>query len=284
MTNEEILNQFQNQITHTQYRDGSEAPGYIKIIDVMGDEKRIADAARTSYAKGTKRTSTDEGLLRYLFVNRHTSPFEMVQITMEVACPIFIARQWLRHRTWSVNEQSLRYSEAPRVYHRDPVWATQSVSNKQGSGTALEEDVSRMLDALYAEHIEAGYSVYDSMLQLDVAREQARMALSVAEYTVFVGSVNLHNLLHWMTLRIDNHAQFEIRQFAQIVEEFIKTAFPTVYQAWVDCYRDQVNLRGDEIRHLVNPSNSTLTRRETLALESKILKLQNQGLVIRKLE
>lgn len=271
-------------MTHTQYRDGSEAPGYVKIIDVMGDEKRIADAARTSYAKGTKRSSTDAGLLRYLFVNRHTSPFEMVQVTLEIACPIFVARQWLRHRTWSVNEQSLRYSEAPQVYHRDPIWSTQSTSNKQGSGDSLSEDTSTMLDALYAEHIEAGYSVYQTMLQLGVAREQARASLSVAEYTVFVGTVDLHNLLHWLTLRVDSHAQFEIRQFATIIERFIQEAFPTVYQAWLDCYRDQVTLRGDELRYLVDPSGSTLTQREVAALEAKIAKLGNQGLVIRHVE
>ena len=210
--------------------------GFVALVDYMGSDDSIERAARVSYGYGTRKTSATRGLVRYLRRHRHTTPSEMVELKFHCAMPMFVARQWIRHRTASVNELSARYSLMPLLFYtpRAEEFALQSQSNKQGreEGAPLEvykEAVARW-ERLRAE---AG-ETYGWMLEEDVAREIARIDLPVSTYTQWYWKIDLHNLLHFLSLRVDPRAQWEIQQFARVIAGMVKRVAPLSYEAWVD--------------------------------------------------
>ena len=213
--------------------------GFVRVIDYMGDDSAIVQAARVSYGRGTKRVQEDAGLIRYLMRHRHSTPFEMCEIKYHVKLPIFVARQWIRHRTANVNEYSARYSILDREFYipAPEHLAAQSVANRQGRGDVLDgDDAARVLDILRDDAMRT-YDHYAEMLNEDetgaprdpdrpgLARELARMNLTLNTYTQWYWKTDLHNLLHFLSLRADAHAQYEIRVYA---EEMLKTV-----DAWV---------------------------------------------------
>lgn len=202
--------------------------GELHLVDMMGDEARIVEAARVSFRKKGKRT--DAQLLRYLIRNKHTSPFEHVQFTFMVKCPIFVARQWMRHRTGKYNEISGRYSELPSEFYMPEVLCRQDEKNKQASGADHPE--SPALLAVMKNFCAAAFYAYEHLLTEGVSREQARMVLPLNTYTSFYFTMDLHNLMHFCNLRNHEHAQPEIRVYAAAIEGVIQEKFPTVYSAW----------------------------------------------------
>ncbi|MDE0539676.1 MAG: FAD-dependent thymidylate synthase [Rhodospirillales bacterium] len=222
--------------------------GFVRVIDYMGDDGAIVQAARVSYGKGTKRVSTDRGLIRYLLRHRHTTPFEMCEIKYHVKMPIFVARQWIRHRTANVNEYSARYSVLDREFYipAPDQLAAQSRSNRQGRGAVLEgEEAARVLDLLKSDARQT-YDHYIEMLNeseagevIDegrdgLARELARMNLTLNTYTQWYWKTDLHNLLHFLSLRADDHAQYEIRVYAEAMLESLKAWCPITHEAFMD--------------------------------------------------
>jgi thymidylate synthase (FAD) len=210
--------------------------GFIGLVDSMGDDTSIVQAARVSYGRGTKAVNQDRSLIRYLMRNQHWTPFEMVQFKFHVSCPISIARQWLRHRTGSFNEYSLRYSEAIDAIYvpTEDRFTVQSKDNKQGSGTEMASDGA---EGLFLDSVEASRSSYRKLIESGVNRETARGVLPMNQYTEFYWSVNLRNLLHFINLRIDPHAQQEIRDYAHALAYFVEKNNPDAWDAWSDyCY------------------------------------------------
>lgn len=221
--------------------------GFIRVIDYMGDDAAVVQAARVSYGAGTKKVREDAGLINYLMRHRHTSPFEMCELKIHVKMPIFVARQFLRHRVASANEVSGRYSILDREFYM-PVpdnLAAQAKTNRQGRGDLLNEiEAARVLELLRADAASA-YSHYEEMLNeidgqiLDperqgLARELARMNLPVNLYTQLYWKMDLHNLLHFLSLRADAHAQYEIRVYAEALLDVVKQWVPATYAAFID--------------------------------------------------
>ncbi|WGI20795.1 FAD-dependent thymidylate synthase [Amylibacter sp. IMCC11727] len=216
--------------------------GFVRVIDYMGDDAAITQAARVSYGKGTKAVQNDEGLIRYLMRHWHSTPFEMCEIKLHVKLPVFVARQWIRHRTANVNEYSARYSILDREFY---IPATehlnkQSVINNQGRGEALSEaDSHRVLEMLKADSARA-YDNYETMIEDDeqggiaLARELARMNLPANIYTQWYWKVDLHNLFHFLRLRADSHAQYEIRVYADEICRLVADWVPFAYKAFED--------------------------------------------------
>jgi thymidylate synthase (FAD) len=198
--------------------------GFVELVDFMGDDYRILQSARVSTGgvaqKGDKE---DRGLIRYLYLNKHLSPFEQVVFTFHVKMPILVARQWMRHRTFSYNEYSLRYSEAIKDYYIPADFRIQGVKNHQGSGDVFDEDNNLMFKDIYEETIEQCESAYDGFIEEEVAREIARGVLPVAQYTEMYMTVNLRNLLHFLNLRLHEHAQYEIRVYAEAILQMLKS-------------------------------------------------------------
>jgi len=222
--------------------------GFVRVIDYMGDDAAIVQAARVSYGRGTKKVSEDGGLIRYLIRHRHSTPFEMCEIKFHVKLPIFVARQWIRHRTANVNEYSARYSILDREFYipEPEHLAAQSSANRQGRGEVLEgAEAAHVLDLL-RDDASRNYDHYALMLNEDadgapmdpdrqgLARELARMNLSLNFYTQWYWKTDLHNLLHFLSLRADAHAQFEIRVYADAMIEMLKVWVPATYQAFLD--------------------------------------------------
>ncbi len=214
--------------------------GFIRVIDYMGDDAAICQAARVSYGKGTKSVQNDEGLIRYLMRHWHSTPFEMCEIKLHVKLPVFVARQWIRHRTANVNEYSARYSILDREFYipsPDHINA-QSVVNNQGRGAVLEGDeAARVLDILKTDSNRA-YDHYQEMIsnedQAGLARELARMNLPANIYTQWYWKVDLHNLFHFLRLRADSHAQYEIRVYADAICKVVADWVPFAYKAFED--------------------------------------------------
>lgn len=211
--------------------------GFVRLIDVMGDDAAIVQAARVSYGAGTKKVNEDVGLIRYLMRHLHTTPFEMVEFKFHVKLPIFVARQWIRHRTANVNEYSGRYSEMKDEFYVpaiDQVRA-QSATNKQGRA-------EEAFDPAEAERIRQGmlatqtrlYAEYQDLLEGDLAREIARINLPVSNYTEWYWKTDLHNLFHFLKLRIDPHAQYEIRVYGEAMAQIVKAVVPVAYEAFED--------------------------------------------------
>ncbi|MBA4749387.1 MAG: FAD-dependent thymidylate synthase [Alphaproteobacteria bacterium] len=233
--------------------------GFVRVIDYMGDDTAVVQAARVSYGRGTKRSSQDQALINYLMRHRHTTPFEMCDIKFHVKMPIFVARQWLRHRTASVNEYSARYSILSKEFYIPDIdhLAPQSTSNKQGrDGELSRQEKERILDILRTDATQA-YARYEELMnctesgdvidpeRLGLTRELARMNLTLNYYTEFYWKVNLHNLLHFLSLRADSHAQYEIRVYAELIQDLIKHWVPYSYEAFCNYRVGGVTLSRD---------------------------------------
>lgn len=224
--------------------------GFIRVIDYMGDDAAICQAARVSYGKGTKSVQNDTGLIRYLMRHWHSTPFEMCEIKLHVKLPVFVARQWIRHRTANVNEYSARYSILDREFYipAPDQLAAQSVVNNQGRGVALEgAEAAKVLEILKADSNRA-YDNYEAMIsdegQQGLARELARMNLPTNIYTQWYWKVDLHNLFHFLRLRADMHAQYEIRVYADAICKVVADWVPAAYSAFEDYRMGGANLSG----------------------------------------
>ena len=210
--------------------------GFVSLVDYMGSDEDVERAARVSYGFGTRKRSATRGLVRYLRRHRHTTPSEMVEFKFHCAMPMFIARQWIRHRTASVNEYSGRYSLMPLLFYEpEPEqFALQSRSNNQGRGEGAPREVwaeaKRRWEALRTDSADT----YEWLLGEDVARELARIDLPLSTYTQWYWKIDLHNLLHFLSLRADPHAQWEIREYAGVMAGMVKRVTPLSYEAWVD--------------------------------------------------
>src|SRR6266478_5995028 len=294
--------------------------GFVRVIDYMGDDAAVVQAARVSYGKGTKKVSEDRGLIQYLMRHRHTTPFEMCEIKYHVKLPIFVARQWIRHRTANVNEYSARYSILdnefyipdldyletrrserrieqaaaqgqpdlfPELEQSQPRHlAAQSKSNRQGREEVLPPDEARQLLELIKKESERDYAVYTSLLNEDpsgniinekrhgLARELARMVLPTNIYTQWYWKTDLHNLLHFLSLRADPHAQYEIRVYAEAMLDVIKRWLPITYEAFIQHRLNAVTLSANAFAVVkrmlagekVTESSSGLGKREWLEL------------------
>jgi len=222
--------------------------GFVRVIDYMGDDNAITQAARVSYGKGTKAVSNDEGLIRYLMRHWHSTPFEMCEVKFHVKLPVFVARQWIRHRTANVNEYSARYSILDREFYipQPDALNAQSTVNNQGRGAVLQgAEAERVLEILKADSTRA-YDNYEEMLSQDgkdgLARELARMNLPANIYTQWYWKVDLHNLFHFLRLRADAHAQYEIRVYADLMCNLVKDWVPFAYGAFEDYRLGGANL------------------------------------------
>ncbi|MEO1908862.1 MAG: FAD-dependent thymidylate synthase [Paracoccus sp. (in: a-proteobacteria)] len=222
--------------------------GFVRVIDYMGDDAAICQAARVSYGRGTKSVQNDEGLIRYLMRHWHSTPFEMCEVKLHVKLPVFVARQWIRHRTANINEYSGRYSVMDREFYipAEDKLAAQSSQNHQGRGEVLQgEEAQRVLNLLREDAMRS-YDNYESMLSQDgqqgLARELARMNLPTNIYTQWYWKVDLHNLLHFLRLRADSHAQYEIRAYADVICDIVKDWVPAAFGAFRDYRMDAVSL------------------------------------------
>ncbi len=211
--------------------------GFVCLVDAMGDDGAVTQAARVSYGEGTRRVSDDRMLIRYLLRHQHTTPLEMAEVKLLVRVPMDCWRQWIRHRTASVNEYSTRYSIAIDAAQTTPPdgWRLQAAGNRQGSEGMLDEQAGTDLTAEEVEFHRQARALYRRRLALGIAREQARKDLPLATYTEAYWKIDLHNLLHFLALRMDLHAQQEIREYAQVIgHRVIAPLFPTVWEAFVD--------------------------------------------------
>jgi len=243
------------------------------LVDVMGDDRAIVQAARVSYGEGTRSVSDDRTLLRYLMRHGHTSPFEMAEVKLFVRVPMDCWRQWIRHRTASVNEYSTRYSVAIDAAQQTPPdrWRLQSVRNRQGSEGFLPPQLGQELSAAEAELQAHARRVYQRRLELGVAREQARKDLPLSTYTEAYWKIDLHNLLHFLELRLAPEAQWEIRQYAQTIGyEIVRPLFPLVWEAFEDYRLQAVRLSRLEqavIRRLAEAGKIPATEQDFLAAQ-----------------
>ena len=258
--------------------------GFIRVIDYMGDDTSIVQAARVSYGKGTKKVSTDSGLIKYLMRHWHSTPFEMCEIKYHVKLPIFIARQWIRHRTANVNEYSARYSILDKEFYLPSPehLAAQSKNNRQGRGNIIKGDQAKKVLNLLKKDAEQTYDNYEMMLnerydgsiidekEIGLARELARMNLTLNTYTQWYWKTDLLNLMNFLRLRVDHHAQYEIRAYADVMLDTLKKWVPITYDAFMD-YRvggTEVSAKGKIIiqklikGEKVNVEESGLSKRE----------------------
>ena len=210
--------------------------GFVRLVDLMGGDDAIVQSARVSYGKGTSKVSQDRGLIRYLMRHRHTTPFEMVEFKFHCKMPIFVARQWVRHRTANINEYSLRYSEArDEFYYPDPDNIEfQSALNKQGRMGEVDSELKQKVQRYFKEISERSFEIYSELNEAGVARELARAVLPVNLYTEWYWKNDLHNLLHFIGLRSDGHAQYEIRVFSDAMASFVKEVAPFAWEAYQD--------------------------------------------------
>jgi len=266
--------------------------GFIRVMDYMGDDSAIVQSARVSYGKGTKKVSNDKGLIKYLMRNWHTTPFEMCEIKLHVKLPIFVARQWIRHRTANVNEYSARYSildkefYVPKIQHM----SSQSTANKQGRENNLSKKDALNFLQILKDDAERNYKNYEHMLnekqggeiinknKEGLSRELARINLTLNTYTQWYWKIDLHNLLHFLYLREDSHAQYEIQAYADIIlNKIIKRWVPYTYNAFKEFQLESYNLSQNAIEIIklklqgkkVSYEESGLSRREWIELSNK---------------
>jgi len=262
--------------------------GFVRVIDYMGDDSAVVQAARVSYGRGTKKVSEDRGLINYLMRHRHTTPFEMCEIKYHIKLPIFIARQWIRHRTANVNEYSARYSILDKEFYipAPEHLAAQSSSNRQGRGEVLAGAEAQQVMDLLREDAEKTYRSYEWMLnegeggepadptRQGLARELARMNLTLNTYTQWYWKVDLHNLLGFLSLRADSHAQFEIRAYAEAMLKTVEAWVPLCYDAFKDYRQGAMTLSAgmmDVVKKMidgqaVDQANSGISKREWIEL------------------
>ena len=249
--------------------------GFVRVIDYMGDDTSIVQAARVSYGKGTKQVSTDSGLIKYLMRHWHSTPFEMCEIKYHIKLPIFIARQWIRHRTANVNEYSARYSILDKEFYlpNQENLAAQSKNNRQGRGEVLTGDQAKEVLNLLKNDAERTYDNYETMLnerydgsvidekKSGLARELARMNLTLNTYTQWYWKTDLLNLMNFLRLRADSHAQFEIRAYADVMLDTLKKWVPITFEAFMD-YRvggTEVSSKGKKVlKDLISGKNTNI--------------------------
>ena len=253
--------------------------GFIRLVDIMGSDSRIAQAARVSYGGESRGTIEDRRLIRYMARHGHTSPFEHVVLTFHVKCPIFVARQWQRHRTWSYNEISARYTELPSEYFLPEAEeiVDGSITNRQGRSVETVKDAEYIRQNMRDSNQHAN-SLYNANLNNGVAKEIARTVLPVAQYTEFYATVNLHNLFHFLKLRTDSHAQLEIREYAEAIIVLLEQTYkiPYALEAFQDYIQDAVTLSVDEWNEvrdrigIIKSGETHLTKSEELEFLEKI--------------
>ncbi|MCH9020740.1 MAG: FAD-dependent thymidylate synthase [Proteobacteria bacterium] len=260
--------------------------GFVRVVDYLGDDGAIVQSARVSYGKGTKTVSNDRGLIRYLMRHRHTTPFEMCEIKLHVKLPMFVARQWIRHRTANVNEYSARYSILDHEFYvpASPDLATQSSANRQGRAEALSgAEAEQTLNEITSESDRA-YALYTKLLnetaagdvidpeRLGLARELARMVLPVNYYTQWYWKIDLYNLLHFLSLRADAHAQYEIRAYADVLCDVVAKWVPLVWEAFEDYRMTGANISGPGLEAL-----KEMLDEATLADQEKLDELRKRS-------
>lgn len=230
--------------------------GFVRLVDYMGGDDSIVQAARVSYGKGTRKRSEDRGLIRYLLRHSHTTPFEMVEFKFHVKLPIFVARQWIRHRTANVNEYSGRYSVMEDEFYtpaEDNIHF-QSKLNKQGREKSIEHEPSEELRRKFCDSADSiqrrSYADYQEFIAADLARELARINLPLSTYTQWYWKIDLHNLFHFLRLRLDAHAQYEIRVYAQAMADIVKQVTPLAYAAFEDFTLNAVKFTKGELKLL----------------------------------
>ncbi|MCX6173490.1 MAG: FAD-dependent thymidylate synthase [Ignavibacteriales bacterium] len=271
--------------------------GFVRVVDYMGGDEAIVQAARVSYGKGTKKVSEDRGLIRYLLRNFHTTPFEMSEIKLHVRVPMDAWRQWIRHRTANVNEYSTRYSIAIDASQKTDAgnWRIQAMDNKQGSEGFFDNAIGSKLTEREVELQQFAREIYQERLQLGVAREQARKDLPLSTYTEAYWKIDLHNLLNFLALRMDNHAQFEIRSYANVIgNEIVSRWCPIAWEAFKDYRMNSMSFSSLELQILkqlvtgnkqaalklaedfgwLNKINDKLSKnRERIEMEEKLIEL-----------
>ena len=265
--------------------------GFVRVIDYMGDDSAIVQSARVSYGKGTKQISNDKGLIKYLMRHRHSTPFEMCEIKFHIKLPIFIARQWIRHRTANVNEYSARYSILDKEFYIPSIEnvAAQSTINNQGRGEVLSSDEAAEVISILKKDAEQTYANYETLLNENpngesidsskpgVARELARMNLTLNTYTQWYWKIDLNNLLHFLALRADAHAQYEIRVYADIMMDIVKKWVPIAADAFEDYRLGGTEVSAKEINLLkkllkgekVSFEDEGISKREWSELQKK---------------
>lgn len=248
--------------------------GFVRPVDYLGGDAAIVQAARISYGEGTKQVHEDRGLIRYLMRHHHTTPFEMCELKLHVRVPMDTWRQWIRHRTASVNEYSTRYSEAidAAQHTRAEEWRSQATTNRQGSAGFLPNDIGTALTDGEADLQTASRRVYEARIAAGVAREQARKDLPLSTYTEAYWKCDLHNLLHFLALRLDAHAQLEIRLYAQAIADIVRVWVPLTWEAFRDYRLTALTLSGPEISALA------FTIDTTAAADSGALRLEGREL------
>lgn len=254
--------------------------GFIRVVDTMGSDESIVQAARVSYGKGTKKISEDRALIRYLMRHRHTTPFEMCEIKLHVRVPMDTWRQWIRHRTANVNEYSTRYSIAiDETQTTEPTeWREQTAFNRQGSGEFLPTDTGEVLSQEEEAFRKQARDLYNRRLEQGVAREQARKDLLLSTYTEAYWKIDLHNLLHFLSLRMDSHAQKEIRAYADVIGyEIVKPWCPITWDAFLDYRLNSINLSAKDLRIIqaINTSGTEEALEQLISL--KWIKKRDDG-------
>ena len=214
--------------------------GYVRYIDHLGSDQRILEAARISYKSPSKGEEADRKLLGYLWNHKHTSPFEQCSITLNVKMPIFVMRQWVRHRTAKLNEMSARYTELPEEFYVPAQWRAQDTKNKQGSVGGFSANTNEVYSAALIKHSQESFELYREYMDMGVARELARMVLPVNVYTEIYWTMDLHNLLHFLRLREDAHAQWEIQEYGRAIREILEDLFPWTMDAYDKANRENV--------------------------------------------
>jgi thymidylate synthase (FAD) len=254
--------------------------GFVRPIDYMGDDSSVVQAARVSYGSGTKRVQDDRALIRYLLRQAHTTPFEMCEIKFHVRAPMDVWRQWIRHRTANINEYSTRYSIAIDAAQKTPPdkWRGQSTENKQGSIGFLNQQEGARLTESEAQLQRSAREVYENRLKAGVAREQARKDLPLSTYTEAYWKIDLHNLLHFLNVRMDSHAQEEIRQYALAIgEKIVAIWVPTVWEAFLDYRHHSMQLSRIEAEVVTALITGSVNRAQELAAANGLLKKGKNG-------
>jgi thymidylate synthase (FAD) len=250
--------------------------GFVRLVDYFGGDQRIVQSARVSYGEGTKTVSQDGALIDYLLRHQHTSPFEQVVMTFHLKMPIFVARQWVRHRTGRMNEVSGRYSIMKDEFYVPSAEniAPQSTDNKQGRASEpFPADQAEKIRKTIADGEEAAYKSYSALVEQGLAREIARIDLPLALYTEFYWEMDLHNLFHFLKLRLDGHAQYEIREYAKVILEMCRAVAPMATTSFVNNMNQGVNFSGEEmdaLRKVLAGGENPLTGKKLERFEEKI--------------
>jgi thymidylate synthase (FAD) len=254
--------------------------GFVRVIDYMGSDESIVQAARVSYGKGTKKIHQDRGLIRYLMRHRHTTPFEMCEIKLHVRVPMDCWRQWIRHRTASINEYSTRYSIAIDATQTTApeAWRLQTETNRQGSEGFLDLESGKEFSTRERELQDKCRSEYEARLESGIAREQARKDLPLSTYTEAYWKVDLHNLLHFLELRMDTHAQYEIRLYAETIgKEILAKWCPIAWEAFMDYRMTSVSFSGLELQILTAINSGDVDKALSLAEDFNWLSKREDG-------